>query len=194
MIAGHFGFAAIVKSRAPSAPLWMLMAASVWLDVVFVPLLLNHMESLTPVRASGSSYGAYIINADYTHSLLGALALSLMFGAAAAIFYGLRTGLIGGLTALSHWPLDLIVHRGDLALAPPMFGIFPRFGFGLWSHPWASALAEFALVALGAWLLFRTAARSVAAAGKARTLAQISAAAIFLLGIAVLAADYSAPL
>ena len=38
MVPGHFGFAAAVKSRVPSAPLWALMLATQWLDVFFVPL------------------------------------------------------------------------------------------------------------------------------------------------------------
>src|SRR5215467_11311894 len=41
MIAGHFGFAAAVKSRETAAPLWALMLATVSLDVVFVPLFLT---------------------------------------------------------------------------------------------------------------------------------------------------------
>src|SRR5438105_5704186 len=35
MIAGHFAFAAAVRSREKSAPMWALMLASQWLDVVF---------------------------------------------------------------------------------------------------------------------------------------------------------------
>ena len=45
MIAGHFGFAAAVKSREPETPLWALMLATVWLDVVFVPLYLSGIET-----------------------------------------------------------------------------------------------------------------------------------------------------
>ena len=52
MIAGHFGFAAAVKSREPATPLWALMLATVWLDVVFVPPLLTHVETLQ--RAPGA--------------------------------------------------------------------------------------------------------------------------------------------
>jgi hypothetical protein len=40
MVAGHFGFAAMVKSREKSTPLWALMLATAWLDIVFVPLSL----------------------------------------------------------------------------------------------------------------------------------------------------------
>ena len=84
MIAGHFGFAAIVKSREPLVFLWSLMLATVWLDIVFVPLFLAGIEKLEPVAGLRGGYGQHIIYADYTHSLMGALVLSaalgLMFG------------------------------------------------------------------------------------------------------------------
>jgi hypothetical protein len=72
VIAGHFGFAALVKSREPAAPLWGLMLASVWLDVVFIPLLLLGVEGLQTVQPG---YGGAITHADYTHSIIGAILL-----------------------------------------------------------------------------------------------------------------------
>src|ERR1022692_1725892 len=77
MVAGHFGFAAIVKSREKSAPLWALMLATVWLDIVFVPLFLAHWETVQPVH---TGYGGLIIHAEYTHSIVGMLALSAALG------------------------------------------------------------------------------------------------------------------
>src|SRR6185436_5115118 len=46
VIAGHFGFAAAVKARVPRAPLWALMLASVWMDVVFIPLFAAKIEPI----------------------------------------------------------------------------------------------------------------------------------------------------
>jgi len=51
MIAGHFGLAAAVKSYARQAPLWALMLATVWLDVIFVPLFLMGIETISRSRA-----------------------------------------------------------------------------------------------------------------------------------------------
>src|SRR3954471_1240013 len=77
VIAGHFGFAAGAKPTEPSAPLWALMLATMWLDVVFTPLYLAGVESIaTP---PGGGYGTSVIHADYTHSLVGALVLSALF-------------------------------------------------------------------------------------------------------------------
>ncbi|MEI9902605.1 MAG: hypothetical protein WDN06_00420 [Asticcacaulis sp.] len=57
MIAGHFGFAAAVKSRERATPLWALMLATVWLDIVFVPLLFMKVETLKPVPGVHQPYG-----------------------------------------------------------------------------------------------------------------------------------------
>jgi hypothetical protein len=58
MIAGHFGFAAAVKSRERRVPLWALMLATQWLDVMFVPLLAMGIERIDPVPGtSGGPYG-----------------------------------------------------------------------------------------------------------------------------------------
>ena len=46
MIAGHFGFAALVKSRERQVPLWALMLAAAWLDIVFVPFFMTGVERL----------------------------------------------------------------------------------------------------------------------------------------------------
>src|ERR1700748_3310553 len=97
MIAGHFGFAALVKARERQVPLWALMLATVWLDVVFIPLYAAGIESIETVPgARDGAYGAGIIHADYTHSLLGALFIAGIFGAVAAIPWGRRCGVVLG--------------------------------------------------------------------------------------------------
>src|SRR5262245_61652256 len=88
MIAGHFGFAAAVKLREPQVPLWALMLATAWLDVVFIPLYATGAEWIEPAPDATGSYGGGIIHANYTHSLVGALALAALFGAVAGWRWG----------------------------------------------------------------------------------------------------------
>ena len=57
------------------------MFATVRLDIVFVPLFLSGAETLKPVPGSQGGYGLNTIYADYTYSLLDALALSAILGA-----------------------------------------------------------------------------------------------------------------
>src|SRR5205823_13508417 len=95
MLAGHFGLAAAVKAREPQVPLWALMLSTQLLDVFFVPLYLLNIETITRIPGT-PSYGGAIIHADYTHSLVGALAISLVAMIVAMIPWGRRNGLIMG--------------------------------------------------------------------------------------------------
>lgn len=190
MIAGHFGFAAIVKSREKSAPLWALMLATVWLDVIFVPLFLAHWETVQPV-STHAGYGALIIHADYTHSIVGMLALSAALGAMFLPRLGRRVALVIALVSASHWVLDLIVHRADMPVLPGNVGNLPYLGLGLWNHPRAAACVELVLVATGAIMYWRAAMEVSAKAGRNGRLASLSAAMIAAFGLLVLFLDYT---
>ena len=189
VIAGHFGFAAMVKGRERQAPLWALMLASVWLDVVFVPLYLTGIETVTLAPGTHGTYAAAIIHADYTHSLLGAALLAAIFGWVSAVPWGRRTGVVLGLVVFSHWVLDLVVHRADLPLLPGNAGHFARLGLGLWRWPAASAIVELALVAAGAWLYWRAARAVSLTAHRGERLATLTGALVLLGGVTVLALD-----
>ena len=158
MVAGHFGFAAGVKSGVPAAPLWALMLATQWLDVFFVPLYLAGIETIVPLDPTNpNAYGAGLIHANYTHSLVGALVLSLIAGGLAWGRWGRRVGLAIGGVAFSHWILDLIVHHPDLPILPGNAGNLPVLGFGLWGYPVVAVLVELVLVLGGAYLYHRRA-------------------------------------
>ena len=181
MITGHFALAAGAKAADPRTPLWSLMVAAVWLDVVFIPLLLLGVERIE--TAPGGGYGRSVIHADYTHSLLGALVLSALFGAVAGWRWGRRSGVLLGAVAFSHWVLDLIVHRPDLPILPGNAGGLPLLGFGLWRVPVASIVVEAILLLGGVWLYWR-AARSLPRGGGRFSPTSVS---IVLLGCGVVA-------
>ncbi len=190
MIAGHFGFAALVKGRERSTPLWMLMLASVWLDIVFVPLFVAGIETIKLAQGR-HFYGAAIIHADYTHSVVGMLVLSAILGAACWPFWGKRSAIVIGLVAASHWALDLIVHRADMPIFPANLPSLPRLGFGLWQFPAASIALELALVLGGAWVYWRAAKEVSLRAARGTRLAAIAALLIAVSGILVLWLDAS---
>jgi hypothetical protein len=191
VIAGHFGFAALVKARERQAPLWALMLAAVWLDIVFVPLFIAGVETIEPVAGSRGGYGAAIIHADYTHSLVGAVLLSLFFGFVCGTRWGRRTGVVLALVSFSHWVLDLVVHRADMPLLPGNAGGLPQLGFGLWRLPAASALVELALIMAGAWFYYRAARAVSDAAGYGQRRAAVAGWMILAGGVLVLALDVS---
>lgn len=193
MFAGHFGLAAGVTATrsagvgaAGSAatrsrvPLWALLLATQFLDVIFVFLYLANVEGGT-----GSGYGGLTIHAWYTHSLVGAVALALIAGGLAWWRWGRTGGLTIAAVVFSHWLLDLVVHRPDLPILPDNAGNLPLLGFGLWRTPWASALAEAALVVAGV-LLYR---RSLRAQGVQPRKSTAAALILATLLAASLAAD-----
>lgn len=125
-------FAAIVKSREHTAPLWVLMLASVWLDVIFTLFFVVHFETVRPILPH-AGYGGLIIHADYTHSLVGIVVLSAALGAMFLPRRGRRVAIVNALVSASHWVLDLVVHRADMPVLPGNFGNLPRLGldFGI---------------------------------------------------------------
>ena len=192
MIAGHFGFAAMVKSRERRTPLWALMLATVWLDILFVPLFLTHIETMEFVPGTHSGYGNGIIHANYTHSLLGALVLSAILGAAFLWRWDRRSCVVIALVAFSHWVLDLFAHRADMPVLPGNAGHLVLFGFGLWRYPLVVAALECALVIAGAWLYWRAARSVTLAEGTGKGRADLVSILILIFGIAVLAMDVTA--
>ncbi len=98
----------------------------------------------------------------YTHSLPGALA----WAAAAGILYRLITGSVrGGVlvagAVFSHWPLDFLVHRPDLAL----YDDAAKVGLGLWDNPYITLALEGALL-LGAMGLYMARSRPLTSRGR----------------------------
>ena len=190
MIAGHFGFAAAVKSRERTAPLWALMLATVWLDIVFIPLLAAHLEWVQPVRVA-PAYGGMVIHAELTHSFLGMLILSAVLGLVFLPKWGKRVATVVALVAASHWFLDLVVHRPDMPLLPMNVGHLPLLGLGLWTHPQLSGLAELFLVLAGAALYGRAARTVSRQAGESVRWATLAASLIAIFGFIVLFMDYT---
>lgn len=190
MIAGHFGFAALVKGRERSTPLWLLMLATVWLDIVFVPLFAAGIET-THLVPGHHGYGSSIIHADYTHSIVGTVVLSVILGAVCWPFWGRRSAIVIGLVAASHWVLDLVVHRADMPILPANALQLPRLGFGLWRFPTASIAIELALVLAGAWAYWRAAKNVSAIANRRSSLATVTALLIAGFGVLVLWLDAS---
>ena len=164
MVAGHFGLAAGIKKIAPRLPLWSLLLATFFLDVIFIFFAVGGLEKINPVDpANPNVYGGSIIQAYYTHSLVGALLLSVIAGLFARWRWGKRGGYVIAAVVFSHWLLDLIVHRPDLPILPGNLGNLPLLGFGLWQYPVVSAIVELALVVGGTWFYYRAAMQAAEA-------------------------------
>ena len=155
MFIGHYGPALAAKPLEKRLPLWLLFLAVQWLDVVWSILVMLHVEKLRIVKGftEGSSLDLYYM--PYTHGLLGALALSALLGALAALFYRERRRTIVLVVAgavFSHLLLDLVVHVPDLPLLDDSF----KVGFGLWRYLWLSFPLEISSLMAGAFVYVRT--------------------------------------
>lgn len=170
MISGHLGVAAGFKAQSRHVPPWVLVLASLWLDIVFLPLMLLGVEEIETKPGTNGGYGDVIIRADYTHSFVGAILLAIAFGIVAARWWGGRAGLVLMGIVFSHWFLDLIVHHADMPLMPGNAGRLPRFGLGLWAAPAVTMALELILLVTGAWFYWRAARET--AAGNAGLLAR----------------------
>src|SRR5687768_2891706 len=201
MLAGHFALAAVVKARQPQVPLWALMLGTQLLDVIFVGLYAAGIESFRSVDGGQAGYGELIITADYTHSLVGALGISLVAALVTMIAWGRRNGIIIGAVVFSHWILDLVVHRSDMAVLPGNSGGLPRLGLGLWQWPWVSAAIELGMILVGAFLYYHAAMRTAIKAERAeakagntqaayRNNAMVASVALFVFLVGTLVADF----
>ena len=157
MFLGHYGAAFAAKRVAPRASLGTFALAAQLLDEIWPILVLMGIER---VRVAPGEMAANPLDFEYypyTHSLVGALVWSLLLG---GIYYlrrrDRRTAMIVGLLVLSHWILDVPMHRPDLQLWP---GSSVRVGLGAWrSIPLTIALEL--IVFLGGLAMYLRATRA----------------------------------
>ena len=188
MIAWSLWFCRNRQISERSAPLWALMLATVWLDIIFVPLF-DCSFGNSAADSPHAGYGGMIIHADYTHSIVGMLALSAALGAMFLPRLGRRVATVIALVSASHWVLDLVVHRAACLCSPGTLANFPTLGLGLWNHALAAAWVELVLVVAGATMYWRAAMEVSVRAGRNGRLASLSAAMIAAFGLLLLFLD-----
>ncbi|HUS09139.1 MAG TPA: hypothetical protein VMZ30_01645 [Pyrinomonadaceae bacterium] len=147
MLVGHLAVALTAKKIEPNISLGTWTLAAFLGDLVAFLLLIAGVEHFDPVPGAelNRTIGRDIV---YSHSLL----MDIVWGAVFAGVYFLRRRNPRGAwmlfaVVISHWILDVISHRPDMALAP---GVRQVYGFGLWSYLPATLIVEggFWLVAL----------------------------------------------
>jgi LexA-binding, inner membrane-associated putative hydrolase len=154
MILGHYGLALAAKRAAPRPSLGTFAFAAQWLDELWPILVLAGLER---VRVAPGLMAANPLDFEYypySHSLAAAIVWSVLLG---GIYYGLRrdrqsAGIIG-LLVLSHWILDLPMHRPDLQLWP---GSAMRVGLGAWRSIPLTIVLELMVFGFGLVVYLRT--------------------------------------
>ena len=173
VFAGHYTSAFVAKRAAPGAPLWLLLLAAQFVDVLWVLAILTGIEHAR-LDSMLLSNPLDLYHMPWTHSLAASIAWSAVAFAAARRWLGLATreALAVAAVTLSHWFLDLVVHRPDLTLA----GGSSKLGFALWDRPIAAYVLEVVLVIASATL----ALPAFASAGGRRRCVQLAAALVAL--------------
>ncbi len=149
MFIGHYGIGLAGKKPAKTLSLGTLFLATQWLDLIWPILILLNIEHVELNPGDTKMTPLNFIDYPYSHSLIYVLGWSILVG---VVYYLIkknkRNALIVGLLVLSHWALDLLVHRPDL----PILTTGPYVGFGLWNMPTIAVILEFSIYIIGIWL------------------------------------------
>ncbi len=131
-----------------------MFAAAQCLDLAWPTFLLLGWEQVRIEPGATAVTPLDFVSYPYTHSLLGAAAWA---AAAGLVYFAIRRygrgALVVGAAVISHWFLDLIVHRPDLPLT---FTGTTRVGLGLWNSVAGTLIVELGLLAVGVWIYMRT--------------------------------------
>ena len=149
MFIGHFAVGYALNRQVPKASLGTLIAAPLFLDLLWPFALLAGIETvrIDPGNTVVTPFDLH--DYPWTHSLAMAVVWSLLFGGLYAWRTGHRTGGTWlGLGVFSHWILDWVSHRPDLPLYP---GSATYVGLGLWNSLPGTLAVEFSLYAAGIW-------------------------------------------
>jgi membrane-bound metal-dependent hydrolase YbcI (DUF457 family) len=140
MFIGHFGIGLGSKKAAPKVSLGTLFLAAQFLDLLWPTFLLLGWEHVSINQGSTEMTPLNFTYYPFSHSL----EMAIVWGLVVGLIYFLikrkrRAAIIVGLCVVSHWILDLIVHRPDLPLYP---GNSILVGFGLWNYKIAEVIVE----------------------------------------------------
>src|SRR5206468_6347870 len=155
MFVGDCSVAFAVRTERNQIPLWVLFVAVQLLDFLWAPFVLLGIEKVRMVPGITATNALDLYYMPYTHSLVGAL----FWSAAAFGIYKIgwrktvsnAAALLVGFAVFSHWLLDLIVHRPDLAIYDDTL----KVGFGLWNHRGLEFGLEIALLVGGIWIYLK---------------------------------------
>ena len=154
MFIGHFGVAFAAKKAVPSVSLATLIFSAQWLDLLWPTLLLLKFETVAIDPGNTKVTPLDFTYYPWSHSLLLVVGWSLLAGIIHYAFMkNRRAAFMIAILILSHWILDLLMHRPDLPLFP---GNSPLLGFGLWNSLSITLIVESFIFFSGLYLYLRT--------------------------------------
>lgn len=153
MFIGHFGVGFGAKRLAPRVSLGTLFLAAQFLDLLWPTLLLLGIERVRIEPGATTVTPLVFEHYPVSHSLVAVVAWAVLIGSIHFLLRRKRTdAMILAALVVSHWALDLVVHRPDLPVLPEGNLLV---GLGVWSSLPLTLLIEVPLFLLGAWVYSR---------------------------------------
>lgn len=155
MFIGHYAVGFAAKPFAPKTSLGFLIAAPLFLDLLWPVFLLLGIEHGHLIPDAETPFLRLGLD-DYprSHSLVMSLVWSLLCGGVYWLVTKYGRGAIAiGIGVFSHWVLDFVTHRPDMQIYP---GGGPKVGLGLWHSTIGTIAAESVLFIIGVALYART--------------------------------------
>ena len=153
MFIGHFAVGFASKKFAPRTNLGILMAAPLWLDILWPFFLLLGWEHVRIDPGNTRFTPLDLYDYPWSHSLLMSVVWATLFG---GVYYAISRYRVGAIVVwigvVSHWVLDWITHRPDMPLYPGG----SRYGLGLWNSIPGTLVVEVSMFAIGIWLYVQT--------------------------------------
>lgn len=155
MFLAHFGVGFGAKQAAPALSLGTLFLAAQLADLIWPTLLLVGVEEVRIAPGATAVTPLDFVRYPFSHSLLALGIWGLLLGVLLRVVRrsSVTAAATAGAVVVSHWVLDLLVHRPDL---PVTLASAPKLGLGLWNSPPATLVLEGVLFAGGLWLYTRT--------------------------------------
>lgn len=154
MFIGHFALGFAAKSAAPQVSLGTLFLAAQFIDLLWPTFLFMGLERVRIEPGATTVVPLVFEHYPYTHSLLAVLGWAVLIGGLHFLLMReRRAALVLGLLVLSHWVLDLLVHKPDLQILPWSDTVV---GLRLWSSLTLTLALEVPLFMLGVWLYARS--------------------------------------
>ncbi len=154
MFIGHFGAGLAAKKLDNRPSLATFFMAAQFIDLIWPIFLLFGIERVEIDPGNTAFTPLNFVYYPFTHSFLGVLFWAVLFG---GVYYIIKKNqksalILGGLV-MSHWALDLLVHRPDLPLFP---WTDLKVGLGLWRSVLLTIVVEGLIFSAGVYLYLKT--------------------------------------
>lgn len=152
---GHFAVGFAAKRAVPRVSLAVLFIAAQLADLVWPVLVATGIE-VVRIDPGNTAFTPFaFVSYPYSHSLVMLTLWGLLLGWGYRLLTNRNGHTVAVLAALvvSHWVLDVVVHRPDMPFFP---GGGPKVGLGLWNSVPLTLVVELALFLVGLWIYSTT--------------------------------------